>query len=188
MKGKTDIVNKLIIYLNVAVLEVIICLLPDVHNCTIWIWVFTEIGLFLLYFPKISKLCLPNVCFFFLRFHCNHIHNHVLSPSGGCVIKMFPSSMSAYMTQHGRILSVVSNMSYYQYQQDDMSYYQPHTRDMSSYVAVQGVPRKDNCNVFGLTPQEVRYLRVSANINTNYFLLLSHKKLYLEQSLNNVNT
>ena len=89
---------------------------------------------------------------------------------------MFPSSMSAYMTQHGRILSVVSNMSYYQYQQDDMSYYQPQTRDMSSYVAVQGVPRKDNCNVFGLTPQEVRYLRVSDNINTNYFLLLSNKK------------
>ena len=34
---------------------------------------------------------------------------------------------------------------------------------MSSYVAVQGTPRKDNCFVFGLTPKEVRYLRVSSN-------------------------
>ena len=34
---------------------------------------------------------------------------------------------------------------------------------MSSYVAVQGTPRKDNCFVFGLTPKEVRYLRVSFN-------------------------
>ena len=30
---KSDIVNKLIIYLNVAVLEVINCLLPYVRNC-----------------------------------------------------------------------------------------------------------------------------------------------------------
>ena len=41
-----------------------------------------------------------------------------------------------------------------------MSYYKPHTQDMSSYIAVQGTPRKDNCNVFGLTQQEVRYLKV----------------------------
>ena len=71
-------------------------------------------------------------------------------------------------------------MSYYHYQQaNDMSYYTPHTQvhtssasasvlsdhtvqDMSSYVAVQGTPRKDNSFVFGLTPKEVRYLRVIA--------------------------
>ena len=33
-------------------------------------------------------------------------------------------------------------------------------QDMSSYVAVQGTPRKDSSFVFGLTPKEVRYLRV----------------------------
>lgn len=31
--------------------------------------------------------------------------------------------------------------------------------DMSSYVAVAGTPQVNNCNVFGLTPQEVRYLK-----------------------------
>ena len=77
-------------------------------------------------------------------------------------------------------------MSYYHYQQyhhaNDMSYYTPHTQvalsrpsllyvnlflqDMSSYVAVQGTPRKDNSFVFGLTPKEVRYLRVGGLLNT----------------------
>ena len=38
---------------------------------------------------------------------------------------------------------------------------------MSSYVAVQGTPRKDNCFVFGLTPKEVRYLRVRIIIETD---------------------
>ena len=33
-------------------------------------------------------------------------------------------------------------------------------QDMSSYVAVEGTPILDNCNVFGLTPHEVRYLQV----------------------------
>ena len=37
---------------------------------------------------------------------------------------------------------------------------------MSSYVAVQGTPRKDNSFVFGLTPKEVRYLRVGGLLNT----------------------
>ena len=56
-------------------------------------------------------------------------------------------------------------MSYYKYQLDNMGYNnQPQTQDMSSYVAVQGAPRKDSCSVFGLTPQELRYLRVN-NIN-----------------------
>jgi hypothetical protein len=32
--------------------------------------------------------------------------------------------------------------------------------DMSSYVAVAGTPQVDSCCVFGLTPQEVRYLKV----------------------------
>ena len=32
--------------------------------------------------------------------------------------------------------------------------------DMSSYVAVSGTPQNDTCYVFGLTPQEVRYLKV----------------------------
>ena len=40
-------------------------------------------------------------------------------------------------------------------------------QDMSSYVAVQGTPRKDSSFVFGLTPKEVRYLRV-----IYYFLIL----------------
>ena len=52
-------------------------------------------------------------------------------------------------------------MSYYQYQQNNMSYYHPQAQDMSSYVIVQGTPRKENSSVFGLTLQEVRYLRVS---------------------------
>ena len=38
-------------------------------------------------------------------------------------------------------------------------------QDMSSYVAVQGTPRKDNSFVFGLTPKEVRYLRVGGLLN-----------------------
>ena len=40
------------------------------------------------------------------------------------------------------------------------SYYQCQAQDMSSYVAVTGTPSKDMCQVFGLTPREVRYLRV----------------------------
>ena len=39
-------------------------------------------------------------------------------------------------------------------------------QDMSSYVAVQGTPRKDNSFVFGLTPKEVRYLRVGGLLNS----------------------
>ena len=41
-----------------------------------------------------------------------------------------------------------------------MYYYQPQTPDMSSYIAVQGIPREDSCQVFGLTPRELRYLKV----------------------------
>ena len=32
---------------------------------------------------------------------------------------------------------------------------------MSSYVAVAGIPSGDTCSIFGLTPQEIRYLQVS---------------------------
>ena len=32
--------------------------------------------------------------------------------------------------------------------------------DMSSYVVVTGTPVEDHCTVFGLTPMELRYLRV----------------------------
>lgn len=32
--------------------------------------------------------------------------------------------------------------------------------DMSSYVAVTGKPEANHCSVFGLTPQELRYLKV----------------------------
>ena len=42
----------------------------------------------------------------------------------------------------------------------DMSYYQPQAQDMSSYIAVQGTPWEDACQVFGLTPRELRYLKV----------------------------
>ena len=47
-------------------------------------------------------------------------------------------------------------------------------QDMSSYVAVQGTPRKDNSFVFGLTPKEVRYLRVGGLLNaiSDYVLRL----------------
>ena len=38
---------------------------------------------------------------------------------------------------------------------------------MSSYVAVLGIPSGDTCSIFGLTPQEVRYLQVSANAYMN---------------------
>ncbi|XP_023333627.1 uncharacterized protein LOC111705355 [Eurytemora carolleeae] len=40
-----------------------------------------------------------------------------------------------------------------------MSYYSSQLHDMSSYVAVSGTPNNDCCTVFGLTPQEVRYLK-----------------------------
>ena len=46
----------------------------------------------------------------------------------------------------------------------DMCYYQPHTKDMSSYIAVQGTPWEDNCQVYGLTPRELRYLKVGHNL------------------------
>ena len=35
---------------------------------------------------------------------------------------------------------------------------------MSSYVAVAGIPSGDTCSIFGLTPQEIRYLQVSIYI------------------------
>ena len=31
---------------------------------------------------------------------------------------------------------------------------------MSSYVAVTGIPTGETCSIFGLTPQEIRYLQV----------------------------
>jgi hypothetical protein len=36
--------------------------------------------------------------------------------------------------------------------------------DMSSYVAVSGTPQNDTCSVYGLTPQEVRYLKVGVQV------------------------
>jgi hypothetical protein len=36
--------------------------------------------------------------------------------------------------------------------------------DMSSYVAVSGTPQNDTCSVYGLTPQEVRYLKVGVHV------------------------
>ena len=58
--------------------------------------------------------------------------------------------------------TVTAAMSYYQHQYDNMGYAQaPTPAQMTSYVAVQGVPSKDGCHVFGLTPKEVRYLMVS---------------------------
>ena len=40
---------------------------------------------------------------------------------------------------------------------------------MSSYVAVAGIPSGNTCSIFGLTPQEVRYLQVRSEefINPN---------------------
>ena len=46
---------------------------------------------------------------------------------------------------------------------EDGPYYQPQATDMSSYVAVTGTPLREACQVFGCTPREVRYLRVSRN-------------------------
>ena len=45
---------------------------------------------------------------------------------------------------------------------------------MSSYVAVSGTPSRDSCNVFGLTPQEVRYLRVRNSFISRLSLSLEH--------------
>ena len=43
--------------------------------------------------------------------------------------------------------------------------------DMSSYVAVSGTPQNDTCYVFGLTPQEVRYLKVrDHNMTLGYMI------------------
>ena len=43
--------------------------------------------------------------------------------------------------------------------------------DMSSYVAVTGTPQANNCCVFGLTPQELRYLQVCRNGSKIYSVL-----------------
>ena len=46
---------------------------------------------------------------------------------------------------------------------------------MSSYVSVLGTPTGETCCVFGLTPQEVRYLQVGrwlARLSVGHFQLL----------------
>merc|ERR1711936_828880 len=51
---------------------------------------------------------------------------------------------------------------YYRQQLEDINGYYGHQNlgtDLSSYVAVVGAPTRDASHVFGLTPQEVRYLK-----------------------------
>ena len=48
-------------------------------------------------------------------------------------------------------------MSQYQYYYVSSNHY---SVDMSSYVAVTGKPEANHCSVFGLTPKELRYLKV----------------------------
>merc|ERR1712037_426866 len=51
---------------------------------------------------------------------------------------------------------------YYRQQLEDINGYYSHQNlgaDLSSYVAVVGAPTRDASHVFGLTPQEVRYLK-----------------------------
>ena len=54
------------------------------------------------------------------------------------------------------------NINFQRTENDMMS--SSNLRDMSSYVAVVGTPSKAVCHVYGLTPQEVRYLKVSVII------------------------
>ena len=49
---------------------------------------------------------------------------------------------------------------------------------MSSYVAVQGTPRKDSSYVFGLTPKEVRYLRVTTMVSYELYNCIVNKRLF----------
>ena len=68
--------------------------------------------------------------------------------TGGC-LAVFYSSVSAGMPAY-----------------PDMCYYQSQYQDMSSYIAVQGTPWEDTSQVFGLTPRELRYLKVGIVILT----------------------
>ena len=63
-----------------------------------------------------------------------------------------------------------------------MSHYSSNTIvDMSSYVAVTGRPELNCSSVFGLTPQELRYLKVF------FFNRLKIQILYRYQILFNIN-
>ena len=42
---------------------------------------------------------------------------------------------------------------------------------MSSYIAVQGTPWEDTSQVFGLTPRELRYLKVGIVMGTGYLIV-----------------
>ena len=56
----------------------------------------------------------------------------------------------------------MQEMSYQHY--DNIGYtYPDHTKEpeMASYVLLQGLPSKEACQVFGLTPREALYIKVS---------------------------
>ena len=92
----------------------------------------------------------------------------IVPENGGCVFCNRDASI-LHILQSTAWSSVTANMWYHQQQYNDMSYYyQPKTQDMSSYIAVQGAPKNDNCNVFGLTQQELRYLRVDKTKTINH--------------------
>ena len=46
--------------------------------------------------------------------------------------------------------------------------------DMSSYVAVTGKPEANHCSVFGLTPQELRYLKVGISPHCVTIMICHH--------------
>ena len=53
--------------------------------------------------------------------------------------------------------------------------------DMSSYVAVTGKPEANHCSVFGLTPQELRYLKVCIITSLRRLVLCPHLNFFQEK-------
>ena len=53
--------------------------------------------------------------------------------------------------------------------------------DMSSYVAVTGKPEANHCSVFGLTPQELRYLKVGIITSLRRLVLCPHFNFFQEK-------
>ena len=57
--------------------------------------------------------------------------------------------------------TVMQEMSYQHY--DNIGYSYPYNNkepDMASYVLLQGLPNKDTCKIYGLTPKETLYVKV----------------------------
>ena len=65
-----------------------------------------------------------------------------------------PASKFSIPLQQSETVGRTTGMSNYTYSLSSQ------VSDMSSYVAVSGRPESNYCCVFGLTPQELRYLKV----------------------------